>query len=258
MLPDFTPNLERIDFAALRALPQRPSAQEAIALPPDAYGAPLYSIPLAPELDGLRKTKATFRAGDVVVHVFGGKDQNKKNWFVGFAPEGGEAQFFKGWKMLRWMVKHGSADFEINGRKFSAHVDGKLKDKMRSRLVVQEQNGPTSSWTMQELSDDAYETGVPVVIAGKDYRMMYTRDFNEDENGGFDGYTGDRSITLLSREGDKMIGFHWFEREIPGDRILVTTPKVAGVDDSQAGTLTLGLRLNNGAFEIYGPSAARP
>ncbi len=83
---------------------------------------------------------------------------------------------------------------------------------------------------------------------------MYTRDFNEDERGDFGGYTGDRSITLMTREGDKLIGYHWFEREIPGDRILVSTPKVAGADASRPGSFTVGLRLSAGALEIYSPA----
>jgi hypothetical protein len=255
-LPDFAPSGAGVDFAAARAVAQRPPAGEPFAVLPGASGAPLQSIPLAPILDAVRATKASFRAGGVVVHVFGGKSQNKKNWFVGFQPEGGEAIFFKGWKMLRWMIKHGSARFEIGGRRFTAYIDGKATDKLNSRLVVAEENGAQSSWSMAELSDDAFEKGYPVSIAGQEYRLMYTRDFNEDASGDFGAYTGDRSLTLMTRAGGKLIGYHWFEREIPADRILVSTPKIAGIDDYRAGSFSVGLRLNRGALEIYSPAPA--
>ncbi len=235
------------DFGDLRSIPQIPAA-----------GAPVARIPLAPLLDGVRATRAAFRAGGVVVHVFGGKDENKKNWFVGFAPDGGEAQFRNGRKMIHWVFLKGAVSFEIAGRKYSAYIEGKATDKMRSRLVVAPENGSEapSSWTMAELADDAYDAGFPVTLAGKEYRLMYTRDFNEDERGEFGGYTGDRSITLLTREGDKMIGYHWFEREIPSDHVLVSTPKAAGADASGPGALIVGLRLNAGVLELYAPSAA--
>jgi hypothetical protein len=255
---EFAPSAAGIDFSGLRSAAQLPPAGAPFEAAPGALGAPLRSIPLAPLLDGVRATKAVFRAGNVVVHVFGGKSENKKNWFIGFAPEGGEAQLFKGWKVLRWMVKHGAAHFWINGRQFTAHIDGKATDRLNSLLVVEPANKGEgrSSWTIQELSDDAWDAGAPVQIGGKEYRLMYTRDFNEDDQGGFAGYTGDRSITLMTRIDGKMIGYHWFEREIPSDRVLISTPKAAGADETTAGTFTIGLRLNAGALEIYPATTA--
>jgi hypothetical protein len=230
-----------------------PSAGETYAVVPGAYGAPLLSIPLAPLLDGVRSTKATFRAGDVVVHVFGGKSQNKKNWFVGFMPEGGEAQFRNGRKMIHWVMLNRTVHFEIAGRKFSAWVEGKLTDKMNSRLFVgpEDKSAAPSSWTVSQLSDFSWDAGFPVSLDGKEYRLMYTRDFNEDEKGEFSAYTGDRSLTLMTREGGKLVGYHWFEREIPSDRVLVSTPKAVGADGASAGTFTIGLRLAAGALELF-------
>jgi hypothetical protein len=247
------------DFAAARAVQQRPPADTAILGAPGAYGAPIRTIPLAPLLDAVRETKATFRAGNVVVHVFGGKSENDKNWFVEFAPEGAGAQFFKGSKMIHWsIVLNGTAHFEIAGRKYSAYIQGKAKpsERMQSVLIVQpdDKSEPQSRWTIQEITDDYYAAAEPLSIGGKEYRLTYTRDFNEDGNGDFSGYTADRSIVLMTCEGGNTIGYHWFEREIPRDRILVSTPKAVGVDDETAGKLTVGLLVNPaGALEVYAP-----
>ncbi|HXT02078.1 MAG TPA: hypothetical protein VN915_15485 [Elusimicrobiota bacterium] len=252
-LPEFSASVEGLNFAAAQAIPQSPPAWEAFS-----SGAQLQSIPLAPLLDGVRLTKGTFRAGGLVVHVFGGKSQNKKNWFVGFMPEGGEAQFRNGRKMIHWMMLNRTVHLVIAGRKYSAYVEGKVTDKMASRLVVvpEDRSETKSSWSVQELADFAYDAGAPVVLGGKEYRLMYTRDFNEDDKGEFAGYTGDRSITLMTREGGKLVGYHWFEREIPADRVLVSNPKAVGAEAAGAGSLAIGLRLVAGTLELYSAAPA--
>jgi hypothetical protein len=244
----------RVDFSAVRAMPQRPPAGEgAFLAAPDAYGRLIHSIPLAPLLDAAHSPRTGFRSGRTFVRVFGGKSQNKKNWFVGFDAEGGETQFRNGRKMIHWALLNRTVHFTIDGRKYAAYLEGKVTDKMASRLTVQpeDRTESASSWTVGEMSDAAYEAALPVAVAGKEYRLFYTRDFNEDEHGEFAGYTGDRSITLLTREGGRLVGYHWFEREIPSDRVLVSAPKAVGADETRAGSLTVGLRLNAGALEIY-------
>jgi len=255
-LGEFSAAVEGLNFAAVRAIPQAPPAA-AEGAAPAACAAASCSIPLAPLLDGVRATKATFRAGNVVVHVFGGKSQNKKNWFVGFMPEGGEAQFRNGHRMIHWVMLNRTVHFEIAGRKYSSWIEGKVTDKMNSRLIVaDDKSGERSSWTVSQLSDFAYDAGYPLVLAGKEYRLMYTRDFNEDDKGEFAGYTGDRSISLLTREDGKLVGYHWFEREIPGDRVLVSTPKAVGAESANAGTVSFGLRLGGGRLELSAISGA--
>jgi predicted lactoylglutathione lyase len=249
-LPEFSTAVEGLDFAAARAIPQGPPAAAAAAAVAASCDGASCAIQLAPLLDGVRATKATFRAGNVVVHVFGGKSQNKKSWFVGFMPEGGEAQFRNGHKMIHWMMLNRTVHFEVAGRRFSAWIEGKVTDKMNSRLVVAAESGERSSWTVQQLSDYAFDAGERVVLAGKEYRLMYTRDFNEDDNGEFAGYTGDRSLSLLTRQDGKLIGYHWFERDIPIDRILVSRPKAVGADSASAGTLAFGLRLSGGVLDL--------
>ena len=252
---EFAPSAEGLNFTALRTVAQRPAAGETFAAAPNAYGAPIYTIPLAPLLDGVRANQASFRAGNAVVHVFGGMSENKDNWFVGFATEDGAAQFHYWFKMLHYsllLISH-TVHFQINGRSYAAYIEGHL-DYGKSRIVVvpADKNEARSSWTAQELFDASYVTGVPVEIGGKEYRLMYTRDFDEDKHGEFGDYNGHRSITLVTRE----YAYHWFESEIPSDRILVSTPKAMLPRGSRPGTLTVGLRLNGGALEIYWPAAA--
>lgn len=249
-------SLPGLDFTEIRAMARQPPPAEPSTVPVGTYGPPAASIPLAPLLDAIRGMKTTFRAGDVVVHVFGGRSQNKKNWFVAFAPEGSDEEWRNGRKMLHWALLSRTVHFEIAGRRYASYLQGKVKDRMQSLIVVEpeDKSEPRSSWPLQELSEAAYATGLPVTIAGREYRLHYMRDFNEDDRGEFAGYSGDRSITLTTRLGDKFVGYHWFEREIPGDAILVSTPKLLGADESPVSPLTLGLRLNQaGELEIHVP-----
>lgn len=259
-LPEPAFPLPEMNIAAQRALLQqaRP-APGPYAAGLGSMGAPAASIPLAPILDRIRTTRASFRAGDATVRVFGDKSRNKKNWFVGFAVDGGEAQFRNGRKMIHWGFLKRTVHLELGGRRYSAYVAGKLTDKIHSELIVEadDKSEPRRSWTAEQLADAAYDTGAPVSIAGKEYRLMYMRDFDEDGDGEFAGYAEDRSITLMTREGGKLIGYHWFEREIPRDSILVSRPKAVGADEAGDGALTIGLRLTpDGALEIYAPAGA--
>lgn len=255
----------RFPFPEMNIAAQRAMLQQARPAPgPYAaglgtMGAPVASIPLAPVLDRVRTAKTEFRAGTAEVHVFGGKSRNKKNWFVGFATDGGDTQFRNGRKMIHWALLNRTVRLELGGRRYSAHVDGKVTDKMHSVLVVEAEDKaePKRSWTVEQLADAAYETGVPVTISGKEYRLMYTRDFDEDGDGEFAGYAADRSITLMTREGGKLIGYHWFEREIPRDAILVSKPKAVGADESKDGAFVVGLRVTPaGTLELYSPAGA--
>jgi hypothetical protein len=243
----------QFDFTAVRAMPLRPAPGAAFSVEAASFQAPLQSIPLAPILDRVRMGRIVFRSGNSLVHVFGAKSQNKKNWFIGFEAAGGEAQFRNGRKMLHWAFMNRTVHFQIGSRKYSAYLEGKATDKMHSVVVVQPEDPlePKSSWTVQEIADDSFDAGTPIAIGGREYRLLYTRDFNEDGDGEFGGYTGDRSITLMAKENGKLVGYHWFEREIPSDRVLISTPKAVGMDDSRAGAMTVGLRLNAGVLEFY-------
>ena len=253
---EFNPSFAEIDFAAARAVPQAPPAGSAFAVAPGAYGAPLHTIPLAPLLDQV--SPVSFRSGGVNVRLFGGISENKNNWFTTFVPDNEAAMFFQGRAMLRWhFVFRGVAHFEIGPRKYDVHLDGNAIHPMESRLVVspKDRAEAPSSWSLQELADKAYSSGVLFKIRGQEYSLMYTRDFNEDDHGHFDKYTGDRSITLVFHEGDRLFSYHWYEREIPSGSILISTPDKVDADKAfpgiHPGTLTVGLRLNNGALEIY-------
>ena len=62
----------------------------AFIVPRAESGAPTAWVPLAPILDNVSRTRAMFRVGNVVVHVYGLKSRNKGDWFIAFAPEGGD------------------------------------------------------------------------------------------------------------------------------------------------------------------------
>ncbi|MDE2510023.1 MAG: hypothetical protein KGL74_02775, partial [Elusimicrobia bacterium] len=213
-----------IDFSTVRAMSLRPPAGAAFSVEAGAFAAPAQAVPLAPILDRVRRGRIFFHSGSTIIHVFGGKSQNKKNWFIGFAVDGGDAQFRNGRKMLHWAFLNRTVHFQIGARKYAAYLEGKAADKMHSRVVVEpeDRSEPKSSWSIQEIADDSYDAGVPVSVGGREFRVLYTRDFNEDDNGEFAGYTGDRSITFMAKEGGKLVGYHWFEREIPADRVLIS------------------------------------
>lgn len=253
-----------LNFSAFKAQPQAavPSAYQAAA---GALGSPLYSIELAPQLNRIRQTAASFQSGRWRVHVFGDKSQNKKNWFIGFAVDGQPPIFRNGRKMLRYKlgglvsVANGTVYFWIDGRQYAAYLKGQLSHRMQSRVVIEPmQKGEAKTvFTIQQLSDAAFAAGLPLRIGGVEYRLLYSDNFAEDASGEFGSWTGDRSIVLMYRAADGSYkGYHWFEREIPSDRILVATPRAADSDDGyEAGQLTLGLRLAGGRLEIYYPNA---
>lgn len=230
-------------------------------VPVGTYGPPSAVIPLAPILDAVRGMKTTFRAGDTVVHVFGGRSRNKKNWFVGFAAEGAEEDWLNGRKMLHWALVSRTGHFEIAGRRYATYLKGRITDRMESRIVVEpeDKSEAASSWSLQDLVDAAYDVGLPVMLGGREYRLHYTREFDEDDRGEFKGYSGDRSITLVTRSGEKMAGYQWLERDIPTDSILVSNEKPLGGEEAKVAPLALGLRRDpSGSLEIYLTASAVP
>lgn len=225
-------------------------------------GDPAVSIALDPLLDNMRRTATVFQIGGKTVRLFGDKSQNKKSWFLGFAEDGqADAQFRKGEKMLNWgIVMRGEAEITLDGRPFKVKLHGQLRNRMQSRIVIEPKAkgalDPKITITVQQVSDGVFAAGRPVRFAGRDFRLLYTRNFNETDRGDFAGYSGDRSIVLMFRQGEKLLGYHWFERAIPtGSEVLVSTPRAADEDDGgQAGGFTLGLRIGEGrALELYSP-----
>ncbi len=225
-------------------------------LDPGSLGAPAAVVPLPSLLDNARRTAASFRAGAETVRVFGAKSENKNDWFVGFAVDGGDAQLRNGRGMIHWYFLKRTQHLTIAGRRYDAYIDGSVTDHLSSRLVIkpEDPSEAVSSWSIRELSDDAYAAGWPVTLGGREYRLLYSRDFDEDANGDFGGYNGDRSIVLMWREGGTYRAYHWFQREIPAGRVLVSTPPAAGADGLLPGSTTLGLSLTPaGELRLYFP-----
>lgn len=223
-------------------------------LPAGSLGAPSAVVPLPSLLDNVRRTKAAFRAGGAVVHVFGQKSEDQGGWFLGFAVEGGDCRFECGRNMLHWMFVNRTAHFSAGGRGYSAYVEGRALSPLDSRVVVRDDaSGSSASWSIRELAEDVYEAGWPVTLGGREYRLIYTRDFREDGAHGFGGYTSDRSIVLLFRSGTGFAGYHWFEREIPRGSILVATPRGADVGGAAvSGARPIGLSLAaDGSLDLF-------
>ena len=51
-------------------------------------------------------------------------------------------------------------------------------------------------------------------LGGRQYRLFYARDFDQDDDGNFARYTGSRSIVLVGRDQNKFTAFHWVESDI--------------------------------------------
>lgn len=245
-----------INFAAFKHADATAAAGPDRQVAVGSQGAPLYSVPLASQLDNLWHTSTVFRAGGAAVHIFGDKSDNKKSWFLGLAMENGTAQFAKGWKILHWMVKSGTWHATINGKRFDVFVQGQVVNRLQSRIIVQPRDpGETgASFTAAELADASFQAGLPLRIGGTEYRLIYTRDFNEDDDGNFSGFNGQRSIVLMYRKASGSYGaYHWYEREIPSSAILISTPRAVSDETYSDGDLTVGLRNNGGTLEVYYP-----
>ncbi len=249
-----------VDFhpAELRALALPPPGA-ALLVDPRSLGTPAAVAPLPRLLDDVAGTRAVFRSGSALVHVYGEKSANGGDWFIIFAPEGGEPVFREGKKMIHWMMIKRTARATIGGESLRAYIQGNAMNRLESRLVVSfdDHSQPDRSWSIQELTDDGYEAGWPLTLAGRRFRLFYTRDFNQDGNGEFSGWTGDRSITLVTRDGGKFTAYHWKESEVPRDGVLEASVN-ASFSDGGASSLRLGVRkLSDGSLAIYDLAATR-
>jgi hypothetical protein len=239
---------------------ERPSDAVAFALPrfrfwhrpPQPVVVPLPSL-----LDNPRRTSLTFMAGAAPVHVFGDQSDNGSDWFVGFAAPGADAQYFPVMKMVHVLGMGGSSDFTAAGQAFSAHVKANVAHKLQSRLVVERADGSTAGeWSARQISDASFAAGYQLGLGGREYRLLYFRNFNENSSGRFGGYNGRRTIVLMWREGGGFSAVSWYESAIPRDRVLFTTPEVVNAEgDKVPGALRLGLRvLPDGQLEITPPN----
>jgi hypothetical protein len=161
--------------------------------------------------------------------------------------------------MIHWAFLHRTVHFVAGGKAFSAYIQGDLGDRMQSRLVVapEDRSQAPSSWSIQEITDDGYEAGRPVTLGGREYRLFYGSDFDQNDDGTFGAFTGGRSLVLVTRDGGRFTAFHWSESDIPRDGVLSVSEKPAFADEPSAGPLLLGLRRSaSDDLEIYDRSAA--
>ena len=227
-------------------------------LPLRSAGKPLAEIPLPGLLDAIRRTASVFTAGGVTVHVFGIKSV-QNSWFLGFWPENDANPILVRGKEIihHWPFWSGTLYPWINGQPYKVYIQAKILSPMQSTLIITPKHGPRAVFTIAQLVSNAYQIGYPVRIAGRDYRVFYNRDFTQDAAGDFGGYTGDRSIAFLYKDGDSAKGFQFFESKIPHGTpsVLISTPQEETSDENGSQTgLTLGLRIDYGGnLQIYYP-----
>jgi hypothetical protein len=256
---EFGGPLPEFEFAAFRPLAAPPPPGIPFLTPEEGLGAPAAVVALAPLLGDLRTTRAAFRAGGATVRVYGERSRNKGNWFIVFAADGGDAQFRDGRKMIHWAMLKRTVHFSIGGKSFSSYIQGNISNRMQSRLVVSadDRSQPDSSWSIQEITDDGFAAGAPVALGGREYRLFYARDFDENGDGDFAGYTGGRSIVLVARDRGGFTGYHWLESDVPRGGALAVAQKPAFSDRDDAASLPLALSLTpDGRLAIYDRSAA--
>ncbi len=233
-----------------------------------ALGRPIYTVVLPPILDADRRTSAVFMAAGVPVHVFGTKSENRKSWFIEFWPENAARPIFvKGNKLPRIKVLglsllNDAMTMKFNHIPYRVYIDLCVSDTMQSRLVIKSMDGRGESATflIADMVRDAYETGVPLRLGGKDYRLIYSRNFIEDGNGGFARYSGDNLLVFMTLDGDKVGGFHVLDTDIPraGAGVLVSAPSEARQNskDSPDQTTVALSRDAVGNLKIYYPVPA--
>lgn len=212
-------------------------------------------VPLPSILDNVRRTSTAFKAGGKTIHVFGDQSDNKGGWFVGFAPDGEEATYRPVKKMIKVAVFGSCAHLEIDRCKYSAHVSANIVHRMQSRLVISADDGsvPENSWTAKQISEATYAAGWPLKFSGREFRVLYSRHFDEDGSGQFSRFNGRRGIVLMFRDGDDFAGYHWYEDELPDSQVLVVTKTASGSDDASLPTLRVGLRKTAAGLELYQP-----
>lgn len=262
LLPEFAGQANRsLDFSRFSpdATPPAQTGPHIVAV--GSLGAPAAIVALAPLLNAIRATRAVFYAGSVPVHIYGSKSENNlglTGWFLQLYPEGAPDElFFNGASMARVLVKFwGSSRLQINGREFDIHLDIDITNPQSSRLEIdpKKPSGPRISFTAGELAKDSYETGYPIRLGGTEYRVFYGRGFLSNGEQ-FSGYSGNRSVVFMFRNGKDFSAYSIYEKNIPHDGILVSTPPKSLADDKKVpGDLTVGLRLDPGGnLEIYYP-----
>ncbi|HVC08426.1 MAG TPA: hypothetical protein VNH15_00620 [Elusimicrobiota bacterium] len=229
-----------------------------------ALTRPMYTVALPAILDADRRTSAMFMAGSVPVHVFGTKSENKKSWFIEFWPENAAQPIFvKGSKLpsikvLGLSLFNGALTMEFNHISYRVYINLCVSDMMRSRLVVKpaDGRGQAATFLIADLVRDAYQTGVPLNIGGKAYRLVYSRNFIES-NDSFERYSGDNLLVFMTFNGNKVGGFHVIEQDIPrtGAGMLISTPSKERRNSSDSpDQTTVGLsRDAAGNLKIYYP-----
>ncbi len=262
MLPQIASEDGRpLDFSRFAPEPHPVAPAAPHVVPAGTLGAAATVVPLSRIFESMRATRTVFYAGGVPVHIYGGKSENNlglTGWFLQLYPEGApDVLYFNGAAMAHVLVKFwGSSRVEINGAQFSMHMDISIGDPPSSRLEIEPKKpaGAKISFTAGEIARGTYETGYPLRLGGKEYRVFYGRCYLS-QGAQFAGYSPNRSIVLMFPDGKSYSAYTFYEKDIPRGGILVSTPEKSLADEKKTpGDLTLGLRIDpSGDLEVYYP-----
>ncbi|MBI4346564.1 MAG: hypothetical protein HY553_06895 [Elusimicrobia bacterium] len=234
--------------------------------PPIVSDSPVV-VELEPLLNRSWRSPITFQAGSRTVHVSGMKSSNgEKNWFLSLCVDPcSTAAFYKGRSILRWKpflspvhVLDGSATVRYDGKSFKLWIDGQLRKREESRLVVEPQDGGAKrEWKVKEIADGVFAGGYPLTIGGKAYRLLYLQEILEDARGEFAGVSDERAVVFMTLANGRYEAYGIKLRDIASDRLVVFTKAPSSADDkpepfvSADKLLRVGLRLSGSRLEVY-------
>ena len=250
---------------ALDPVPGVPAAKPAACSAPEdwaRYGVPTV-VELSPLLDTVWRKGVVFQAGPATVHISGMKSVNgKKNWFLTVWEEGAEApRFINGRSIVHYRpffspvpLMDGSAMIEVGQRRYKLTIEGQLINRSDSRLRVepQDKSERRSEWKVRKVADAAFESGTPITLRGEKFRLLYTRNILEDDDGGFKGFAGDWTLVFMTVENGEYVAYGFSQAEVPVGSVGVFSQAPAGEDCESTRPLRVGLRLDGaGNLEVY-------
>lgn len=247
--------MDSLDFGGLKAskTPIPAGAYE----PQSLNASPVASLHLPSMLNAVRNGGSVFEAAGARVHIYGAKSENKRSWFLCLSIEGGDVVYKKGSKLIHYYLIDRTGYFDLNGRSFEVYIEGQLRNKMGSKLVVNDVTDKNNKvnvakFTMQQLVDSVYLSGRQLRVSGREFRAFYADNFDENSRGEFGNYTGRRSLVFLFKEGAAYKGYHWPESALPREQVVFAAPRIEGEDKAEAGSFVIGLNYKtDGTLLVY-------
>ncbi|MDX6769120.1 MAG: hypothetical protein SF051_06280 [Elusimicrobiota bacterium] len=138
-------------------------------LPPRLRVADTASVDLRPVFERHLARTSSYRSGSGRVAVSGTLDLNGDGYLAVTVP-GEPARFFKIQRGMSGRWRHGTLGYSVS---LSVSI---FRPRLNNYIVIKDDDGATV-WEMQirELFRQTYAAGEPVVLAGRPYRLFYSR-----------------------------------------------------------------------------------